>query len=177
VTTNAGRLLVAAQGLVDPNFARTVVLLLEHDDDGAFGLVLNRPGALPLTEALAPWAAQAAQPPVIFTGGPVQSDGVLALGRTREPADAAPHLPGVEVVDLGGDPALAAARYRGIRLFAGYAGWGGEQLEAEVAAGGWYLVDAHPTDVLTSDPDGLWRFVLARQGGLFLTITEDPSLN
>lgn len=183
-TSHAGRLVVATQGLVDPNFSHTVVLLLDHDADGAFGVVLNRPGAAPVTEALAPWAALTAEPPVLFTGGPVQQDGVLALGRLRvdEPGSAMPsagqlRLAGVELVELTGDPALGAARYRGIRLFAGYAGWGPGQLEAELADGGWFVVDTEPTDVLTADPGALWRIVLARQGGLFLTVAEDPSLN
>jgi putative transcriptional regulator len=176
--THAGQLVVATQGLVDPNFAHAVVLLVEHDADGAFGVILNRPGDVPIAEALAPWAGITAQPPVLFSGGPVQQDAVLALGRVRAPEDrGAEVLPGVEVVDLASDPTLGAARYRGIRMFAGYAGWGAGQLEAELAEGGWFVVDSEPADVLTADPGALWRIVLARQGGLFLTVPEDPSLN
>jgi putative transcriptional regulator len=175
--THGGRLVVAAQGLVDPNFAHTVVLLIEHDEDGAFGVVLNRPGDVPISEALAPWAALTAEPPVIFTGGPVQPEGVIALGRTHAPTGAPEVLGGVEVVDLDGDPALAAAELRSVRLFSGYAGWAPGQLEAELADGGWFVVDADPADVVSSDPANLWRAVLARQGGLFVTVSEDPSLN
>jgi putative transcriptional regulator len=175
--THGGRLLVATQGLGDPNFSSTVVLLIEHDADGAFGVVLNRPGDVPISEALAPWAAVAAEPPVLFDVGPVQPEGVLALGRRRDGVAEAAVLPGVEVVDLCEDAVVASAAYRSVRLFAGYAGWGPGQLEAEIADGGWFVVDADPSDVTTAHPDGLWRVVLARQGGLFLTVAEDPSLN
>jgi putative transcriptional regulator len=175
--THRGRLVVATPGLADPNFAHTVVLLLEHDPDGAFGVVLNRPGELMLDDALGPWATLGAEPPVLFTGGPVERDAVVALGRTRSPSGRGEVIPGVEVVDLTGDPALAAATFRGVRLFAGYAGWGPGQLDEELEAGGWFVVDADPADVVTADPDNLWRVVLARQGGLFVTVPEDPSLN
>jgi putative transcriptional regulator len=172
-----GRLVVATQSLADPNFAHTVVLLVEHDEDGAFGVVLNRPGDLEIGEALAQWVELAAEPPVVFAGGPVQPEGVLALGRRHTPTGRDEVLTGVELVDLGEDPVLASAEYRSIRLFAGYAGWGPGQLEAELSEGGWFVVDADPADVVTSDPDNLWRSVLARQGGLFVTVAEDPNLN
>lgn len=178
--SHTGRLVVATQRLADPNFAHAVVLLVEHGAEGAFGVVLNRPGDVPITDALAPWAALASEPPVVFTGGPVQPDGVLGLGRLRETnlgTEEEAVLPGVQVVDLTVDPMLAATDYRGVRLFSGYAGWGPGQLEVELADGAWFVVDAEPTDILTADPDGLWRVVLARQGGLFVTIPEDPSLN
>lgn len=175
--SHAGRLLVATQGLVDPNFARSVILLLEHEAEGAVGVILNRPGQVPIAEALETWAPLAAEPAVVFGGGPVQPEAVIALGRTRPGATAAEVLPGLAVVDLRGDPALAAGDYRSVRLFAGYAGWGPGQLEAEVADGGWFLVDGEATDVLSASPDSLWRVVLARQGGVFLTVAEDPTLN
>lgn len=175
--THGGRLAVATQGLTDPNFARAVVLLIEHDEEGAFGVLLNRPGAVPLTEALEPWAAIAAEPPVIFEGGPVQADAVLALGRVHAATGRPEVLEEVELVDLAADPVLAAAAYRSVRLFAGYAGWGPGQLEAELDEGGWFVVDAEPADVTSSDPGSLWRAVLTRQGGMFLTVAEEPGLN
>lgn len=178
--SHTGRLVVASPALLDPNFSHAVVLLVEHSAEGAFGVVLNRPGAVPISEALSAWAALACEPPVVFSGGPVQPDGVLGLGRLQESnpghlAEAV--LPGVEVVDLTLDPVLAGTDYRGVRLFSGYAAWGPGQLEAELAEGAWFVVDAEPTDVVTADPDGLWRVVLARQGGVFVTVPQDPSLN
>lgn len=177
VPTHGGRLLVATQGLVDPNFAGTVILLLEHDAAGAFGVVLNRPGEVPIADALPPWASLALAPPLLFEGGPVQPDGVLALGRTIPGAAADELVVGIGLVDLTDDPVLAATRYAGVRLFAGYAGWSAGQLELELGEGGWFVVDVDPGDVVTADPRGLWRAVLARQGGLFLTVAEDPTLN
>jgi putative transcriptional regulator len=179
--SHTGRLLVATQSLLDPNFAHAVVLLLEHDEDGAFGVVINRPGTVALDEALAAWAGLAAEPAVVFEGGPVQAGGVLALGRRREGSAAGGRevqvIEDVEVVDLAVDPGIASESYRCVRLYAGYAGWGPGQLESELAEGAWFVVDAEPTDVATADPEGLWRVVLTRQGGLFLTVPEDPSQN
>lgn len=177
---HAGRLVVATQSLTDPNFASAVVLLIEHGPEGAFGVVLNRPGTQPISDSLAAWAPLVADPPVLFSGGPVQPEGVIGLGRLRHTNSAGSGtavLPGIEVVDLSLDPMLAATDYRAVRLFSGYAGWGPGQLEVELADGAWFVVDAQPTDILTADPDGLWRVVLARQGGLFVTVAEDPSLN
>ena len=177
---HAGRLVVATQSLTDPNFEHAVVLLVEHGPEGAFGVVLNRPGALPISEAMGLWAPLVPEPPVVFAGGPVQPEGVMGLGRLRHRdaiGSGTAVLPGVEVVDLSTDPTLAATDYRAVRLFAGYAGWGPGQLEVELADGAWFVVDADPTDVLTADPDNLWRVVLARQGGLFVTVAEDPNLN
>jgi putative transcriptional regulator len=174
----AGRLLVATPDLADPNFTHTVVLLLEHNDEGAFGVVLNRPSDVEVATALPGWEALAATPDVVFVGGPVQQDGVVALGRAsvdEEPAKAV--LPSIGVIDLEQDPVLATVDLDRVRLFAGYAGWSPGQLESEVADGGWFVIDADPEDVFSDDPEELWRSVLQRQGGIFTTIPEDPSLN
>lgn len=169
VSSFAGRLLVAAPALVDPNFDRAVILLLEHDDvDGALGIILNRPTDLPADEPVPGWGDLAAAPAVVFAGGPVHAGAAIALGRLRPDAQALENeteRAGVIVVDLGDDPMLAASRVDEIRLFAGYAGWGPEQLEDELAEAAWFLVDAEPGDPLTTDPSGLWRRVLGRQPG------------
>lgn len=146
-----GRLLVATPGLVEPTFARTVVLLLAHNEEGALGVVVNRPGALPASEVLPHLAQLLGEPDRVFIGGPVSPSTALCLGRTAD---------GHRVVDTAGDD-LAGVDL--LRVLAGYAGWSGGQLEGEIAAGGWYVVDAERSDVFTAEPDDLYRTVLRRQ--------------
>ncbi|MGH9034409.1 MAG: YqgE/AlgH family protein [Acidimicrobiia bacterium] len=181
-TSHRGRLLVATPELGDPNFERTVVLLLEHTPEGAVGVVLNRPSGTLLTEAGTDWGgwdAFAASPDVIFVGGPVARTAVIAVARTVDGKTEGfqPVLgEDVGIVDLALEPHGVDA----VRLFAGYAGWGGGQLEAEIAAGGWFVLDALPSDPLAVEPEELWRDVLRRQGGrlaLFADCPPDPSLN
>lgn len=178
-----GRLVVATPALEDPTFERAVVLVLDHDEDGALGVVLNRASELPLQEALDAWVGLAADPPVVFGGGPVEPTAVVALGRCAAgvPADGwSPILERIRLVDLDADPFLAAADLEHVRVFAGYAGWAPGQLEHEIDVGAWFTVDAEPSDVFTGDPAGLWHQVLRRQPGelaLFATFPADPTMN
>lgn len=178
-----GRLLIATPVLDDPNFARAVVLLLDHDDDGALGIVLNRPSEVEVQQAIDPWAELAAGPAVIFGGGPVEPDAIVALGRSRPgmlPDQVEPLVGDVRLIDLSADPVLVAAEVSQIRIFAGYAGWAPGQLEAEIDAGAWFAVEARSDDVVTPHPEHLWRTVLRRQRddlALFATFPRDPSLN
>jgi putative transcriptional regulator len=177
-TPYAGCLLVASPALADPNFAHSVVLLVEHHDDGSVGVVLNRPSEVTVPSLLAALGPLAANPPVVFAGGPVQRDGVLGLGRCPETSTVSrPVFPGIGVVDLDADPDLLEAEVIEVRLFAGYAGWSPGQLDDELEAGGWFVVPASPEDVFTPAPEGLWADVLRRQGGVFTTIPADPSQN
>jgi putative transcriptional regulator len=160
-----GHLLVAAPGLFDPNFARTVVLMLEHTDEGAIGVVLNRPSDHPLGASLPDWGPFAAEPPVVFVGGPVSEETAICLGRTRGSTD-------IGVVDANRDPDdLAADR---VRFFAGYAGWEEGQLEAEILEGSWIVLEAEPDDALADDPEELWGSVLKRQGGVLALLANAP---
>ncbi|MDP9406054.1 MAG: YqgE/AlgH family protein [Actinomycetota bacterium] len=169
-----GRLVVATPSLVDPNFAHTVILLLDHGADGAVGVVVNRPSGIAVRAALPAWLGTVASPPVVFSGGPVQRDAVIALARVERPSsDGAAILPGVAAVDLG----VGEYRPGTVRVFAGYAGWGAGQLEGEVAAGGWFVFDARPDDAFSDDPAGLWLAVIRRQGGLFTAACDDPTRN
>lgn len=171
----AGALLVATHELTDPNFAGTVVLILDHDEDGTVGVVLNRPSEVPVSDPLPDCRHPVAAPELVFVGGPVGRDTVIAVGAGTVVADAwQTVVDGVGIVDLD-RPAPAALA--GVRVFAGYAGWGPGQLEAEVAEGAWWLVDAASDDLVTSEPGTLWRRVLMRQGGLFRTVPDDPTLN
>lgn len=180
-----GRLLVAAPQLADPNFTRTVVLVLEHDEPGAVGVVLNRPLQVEVSEILAPWKdqAEAAGPPVIFSGGPVSPDAVIALGRpaARDPSgEWRPVVPGVGVIDLSVPPEDQPVALAGVRLFSGYAGWGPGQLEQELEDGGWLVVGATAADAFADGPEELWHDVLRRQGGriaMLATYPPSPSVN
>jgi putative transcriptional regulator len=178
-----GRLLVALPVLSDPNFDRTVTLVLEHSDDGALGLVLNRPSDTELDDPLPAWGPLAAEPPVVFVGGPVALDGAIGLARSSEPVPTegwAPLFGDLGTVDLSLDPEDIAVPLDALRVFLGHAGWGPGQLEDEVAAAAWIVVDPVPGDVLAEDPDDLWRRVLRRQPGRTAWLANhpvDPSVN
>lgn len=173
-----GRLIVATPALGDPNFSHTAVLLLDHSEQGALGIVLNRPSDVEVADTVPQWESLTAQPRLMFVGGPVQPEAVVALCPAVEDSEAVSLVAaGIGIVDLRADPLSLIGDVHGIRLFAGYAGWGIGQLESEIAEGGWFVVDADPRDVFSADVDQLWVEVLARQGGVFKTISEDPSLN
>ncbi len=183
--TLTGSLLVASPQLTDPNFSRTVVLVLEHGEDGALGVVLNRPTALGVDELLEPWARQAqmAPPPVMFRGGPVAPDAVIGLARvhrTDETHGRHRVLESVTTVDLAVPPDDQPPGLEGVRLFSGYAGWSAEQLEEEIAEGAWFTLTAVVSDLFASDPERLWHDVLQRQGGDLAMLSgypPHPSLN
>ncbi|MFC4036364.1 YqgE/AlgH family protein [Streptomyces polygonati] len=189
VTSLTGRLLVATPRLADPNFDRAVVFLLDHDRKGSLGVVLNRPTGVEVGDVLEPWAPLAVAPRVVFQGGPVSLDSALGLAVVPgEPAaDGESGLLGwrrvhgaIGLVDLEAPPELLAAELGSLRIFAGYAGWGPGQLEQELVAGAWYLVDSEPGDLSAPDPERLWRSVLRRQLGklaMLATYPDDPSLN
>lgn len=180
--STAGRILVATPMLGDPNFDRTVVLMLEHSDEGALGVVLNRPSALPVSDILATWADVVAEPSLVFHGGPVSTDSALGLVRTSgDDVLGVRTLPnGVALVDLDTPAELVGDAVQSMRVFAGYAGWGQGQLEAEIDDGAWFVVDSLPQDPFTDDPDQLWRQVLRRQPhplSLVASFPRDPALN
>ena len=166
------QLLVATPMLGDPNFDRAVVWLLEHGEDGALGVVLNRPSDLLVSEPLPSWDLLTGELPVVFRGGPVSTQSVIGVARVRTgtPEGAwAPVMGEIGVLDLVG-----------LRCFAGYAGWGAGQLEGEIEQGAWFVVQADPGDPFTDRPEDLWRSVLARQGpelARFALVPDDPSVN
>jgi putative transcriptional regulator len=178
-----GRLLVAMPTLYDPNFFRTVVLVLEHGDEGALGVVLNRPSETGVDEALPDWTSLTSHPQVVFVGGPVASATAIGLARA-ETADVAeawtPLFENLGTVDLGRPPLDFPAPLQSLRVFAGHAGWSAGQLDGEVDSGGWFVLDAAPDDMFTAEPGGLWASVLRRQGGrlaIYATAPAHPSLN
>ena len=173
--TLRGRLLVAAPILRDPNFHRTVVLVAEHSEDGAMGLVLNRPTDTPVGTALPELAQLTGETDPVYVGGPVSLESVLAVAELDDPDDASELL--FDTVGFVQEPDVAASRGR---IFVGYAGWGAGQLEAELAEDSWLVVPAEANDLFADDPDGLWSAVLRRQGGPYALLAQmppDPSLN
>jgi putative transcriptional regulator len=180
-----GRLLVALPMLTDPHFDRTVVFVLEHHEDGAIGLVLNRPTGQALDEPLDRWSELQAAPSSVFVGGPVEANAMIGLATTKrlvaEPTEHLTPISGmIASADLSADPALVAADVNAVRVFRGYAGWAGGQLEAEIDEGAWLVLDAEPGDVFSDRPSDLWHDVLRRQPGRLSWLAlapDDLSLN
>jgi putative transcriptional regulator len=164
-----GRLLVASPMLGDPNFERTVVFMLEHGDEGAVGVVLNRPTEVEVEAPLEDWRRLTSFPMVVFVGGPVSRESVIALARIGDgkPApDAFTQIhDSIGALDLTADADLVGGAIDDLRIFAGYAGWGPGQLEGELEEAAWFVVDALPSDPFTAAPDDLWPTVLRRQPG------------
>jgi putative transcriptional regulator len=176
-----GQLLVAAPTLRDPNFQRTVVLVCDHSEEAAMGLVLNRPLEVTVREAVGMLAELVDEDAPVFAGGPVQPDSVLALGDFTDPSEAVElAFESVGFVASTDDPASLADATRRVRVFAGYAGWGPGQLEAELAGETWLVEPALVEDVFADRGDDLWRAVLERKGGQYRLVArmpENPSLN
>jgi putative transcriptional regulator len=176
-----GQLLIASPALLDPNFRRTVVLVTEHSEEGASGLVLNRPSPSPVSElvpSLEPLVEDDAEP--VWFGGPVQPNAVLVLGEFVDPDDAAVPLFGALGFPALDEPEEVVPATTRRRVFAGYAGWGSGQLEDELGREDWILEPAQPDDAFTESPDNLWADVLRRKGGIYelvARIPEDPSVN
>ncbi len=187
--TLAGRLLVATPLLGDPNFRRSVVLVVEDEpEEGTLGVVLNRPTEIPVQQVLESWTDLVTGPSVVFQGGPVSPNSALALAIVPgedEPLgwralDGGARKSRIGLVDLDAPPQLLAGGIASLRVFAGYAGWGPGQLQAEIDEGAWYVVPAEPADAFATEPEQLWRAVLRRAGGtlaLVATYPDDPGLN
>jgi putative transcriptional regulator len=176
-----GQLLIAIPPLLDPNFWRTVVLVVEHNEEGALGLVLNRPaeatvaGAVPALETL----LDGEQP--LFVGGPVAPSGVIVLARFEDPSESALiAFDDVGLLAAGEEHEPTDAGLRASRAFVGHAGWGPGQLESELERGDWILERATPSDAFTERPGQLWSEVLTRKGGQYALLARmppDPSVN
>lgn len=183
IANTKGRLLVAAPTLLDPNFDRTVVLMLEHNADGALGLVLNRPSDVDVAEGFEAWADWSRPPACLFVGGPVQPDSAfcvaLVAGPTSpdgvRPAEGlAPIVERLAVADLERTPMWIPAEIEAARIFCGYAGWSTGQLERELREEAWFVVDAADDDAFAADPDSLWQDVLRRQPGPLAWVANFP---
>ena len=172
-----GRLLVATPIISMAPFARSVVLMLEHDESGAVGVILNSETAIPVHEHLPELADLLTPPAAVYLGGPVATDTAILLGRS--PSGRFHHPPavdGVGILDVDDLP----SDLRDLRVFAGYSGWSEGQLETEIATGSWWVLDAEPDDVFAVDVAFLWNRIVSRAPGTIpfhLTYPDDPSTN
>jgi putative transcriptional regulator len=177
----AGQLLLASPALQDPSFSRTVVLISLHNAEGAMGVVLNRPSNVTVAEAVPQLERTVAAEEPIYFGGPVRPSSIVLLAEFVDPSPA-----GLLVLGRIGFPApeadideITEATARG-RVFAGFAGWGEGQLDAEIEHGDWIAHSAIPEDIFTEVPEELWSSVLTRKGGGYALIARmptDPSVN
>lgn len=178
--TLRGQLLIAGPSLVDPNFWRTVVLVGEHSEEGALGVVLNRASDAAVDETVPELAILGDDLGQVHVGGPVQPSAIVVLADFLEPERAASLvLDSVGFLPAEVDPTTLGELKRA-RVFAGYAGWGPGQLDDELEEGSWIVEPALPEDVFTTEPSTLWSDVLRRKGGPFGVLAlmpPDPSLN
>ena len=166
----------------DRNFERSVVLMIEHSKSGAVGLVLNHITKTTTQEVLPDWHTYANPIPEIFRGGPVEPNSCLALGRFLGGATSNFHFvfANVGVIDLSTDPKMLPEAISEIKIFSGYSGWGPMQLDSELAADAWFVVEADPFDVFSSSHHDLWSLVLRRQEGPMAWLAnypKNPKLN
>jgi putative transcriptional regulator len=176
-----GKLLLASPTLADPNFARTVVLVAEHSEEGAMGLVLNRPAEATVAEAAPELEELVDGEEPLFVGGPVQPTAVIVLAAFADP-DAAGLLIREDVGFLSAQRDFAASRAatERVRVFAGHAGWGPGQLDDELEREDWIVEEPRPQEIFARDPGELWSSVLTRKGGTFALVARmplDPSVN
>jgi putative transcriptional regulator len=176
-----GQLLIAGPALQDPNFWRTVVLIVEHSDAGALGLVLNRPSESTVGEAVPQLTELTDAEDDVLVGGPVGQSAVIVLADFEDPDEAALiAFDSVGVLGGGAPSEELGVGVRRARIFAGHSGWGPGQLDGELERGDWILEPARYSDAFSSDPDALWSMVLERKGGSYALVArmpEDPSLN
>lgn len=165
----AGTLLLANTDLLEPTFRRSVIYVVEHNDGGTLGVVLNRPSETAVYNVLPQWSKLATKPKTMFIGGPVKRDAALCLATLRVGLEAT-GVPGLRhvqgrmmMVDLDADPDTIAPMVEGVRIFAGYSGWTIGQLEGEIERDDWIVLSALPTDVLVEPRVDLWSRVLRRQ--------------
>ena len=174
---------MATPGLIDPNFHMSVLLMIEHNRDGALGVVLNRPSDVPVESASSDWHDVAADPKVVFVGGPVGQSSLIGLALTNDADDDRTWLPNVDrigAVDLE-QVSQSLGKSAALRIFAGYASWAPGQLEAEIVDDSWFVLDLAPSDPFTAFPNDLWWQVFARQEDAKLRqlrlYPRDPSNN
>ena len=163
----AGTLLLANTDLLEPTFRRSVIYIVEHNDGGTLGVVLNRASETAVYNVLPQWAKLATKPKTMFIGGPVKRDAALCLATLRvgmDPTGVAGlrHVQGrMVMVDLDAEPEVIAPMVEGVRIFAGYSGWTIGQLEGEIERDDWIVLSALPSDVLVEPRVDLWGRVLA----------------
>jgi len=162
----AGRLLVASRELADPNFAKTVVLLVHYDAQGVVGLILNRRTDVPLSRVFEDLKPAKERSDTVYLGGPVETPLVLALFQSTSKIDQAEHIFG-EVYLISGkalfEETISAKPDPGVfHVYVGYAGWTADQLRKEVELGAWFIFPEDASTVFNSDPDSLWSQMIGK---------------
>ena len=176
-----GKLLLATPELMDSNFHRSVVLVIEHNNDGAIGVVLNRQTEITSTEVLPKWVFSSGSDSLLFWGGPVQQESLLALGLLNQDSAALQNnlLNRITVIDLNQE-IIDSELFTSARLYSGYSGWSPGQLNAEISSGGWIVAEANDNDPFVDQPTDLWSEVLERQEGFISRLAQypdDPRMN
>lgn len=175
-----GQLLIATPALIDPNFHRSVVAIAEHSEDGALGLVLNRPTTTLVSDAVPELEPLIECDERLFLGGPVRPDAAILIAEVQSEGEALAVADGIGVVRGDLDPEELERLAGRARVFAGHAGWGPGQLEGELEREDWIIVPARGEDLLGAEPESLWSATLERMGGEFALLARmpvDPSLN
>lgn len=179
-----GKLLIATPLIGDPNFDRSVLFVIEHNEEGSLAVVLNRPSDDMVADEMPAWDGKLAMPAVMFEGGPVGDNAVvaLALGAATDEESLAPviGMPSIHTVDLESDAVITQAFVTTMRLFSGYAGWAPGQLSGEIGAGAWFVASAMEGDIFGLNPEDLREVVLGRQrsGARYFTyFPDDPRSN
>jgi putative transcriptional regulator len=160
-----GKFLVATRGLLDPNFAETVVLLVEYQESGVVGLVVNRRTRLSVASALTVQEAKGRSEP-IYIGGPVEQTGVMALARSSADVEGAKRVFGdvylIATKTLLNKSLASPIAASAFHVFLGYSGWSAPQLRNELQRGGWYIAPGDAAAVFDADPGSVWNRFIAK---------------
>ncbi len=157
--TQRGNLLIADPDLIDPNFFHAVVLILEHDEEGALGLVLNRPTCVSAAQMVPEWKSRVSNPMNIFQGGPIPSKMLIGLADVTNNTEIdtwKPILDSAGIMSVEEKPPISDPGISALRLYSGYSGWTAGQLDSEINTGSWFTVPAGPADLFESNPADLW---------------------
>ena len=173
-----GKFLVAGRHLNDPNFAETVVLLLGYDQQGALGVIINRPTQVSLADVLSETLQPRPQTDMVYIGGPVGRSGMLLLLQSATQPDETQHVFG----DVYFSGSLAVLQQmiekkdRSFRVYAGHAGWAPGQLDNEVARGDWHVVNADVARIFRTPAEKVWPELIARSAGKWVHQPDDSDM-
>lgn len=169
-----GCLLVATPQLEDPNFRRSVILIIDHGSEGSLGVILNRPSEISVDQIVPGWAASSSSAPRVFSGGPVQTNSLVALALASAPLRGATSVTEhIALLNLEEEPDIAQQDFENVCLYLGYSGWSPGQLQAELQEGAWWTFESKPEDLI-SDPIDSWTRVLSRQNSAARLVAFHP---
>ncbi|QDZ43646.1 YqgE/AlgH family protein [Corynebacterium sp. sy039] len=181
-----GMLLLASPGLASDDFARSVILLLEHNEMRSFGVNLVARSDIAIGNVLPEWIDLVAKPKVLYIGGPINQQAVVGVGVTKPDVDIAQHdcltrlANRLVHIDLHTPPQQLDDLIQEMRMFVGYAEWAPGQLAEEIECGEWYVTPALPSDVTAAGVVDVWGSIMRRQPmplPLFSTYPEEITDN